>query len=58
VKYRASAVERIPSEQHPLHPLAVAAPLFDLVEIAMIRDQRLVGLLVRPVVHEAVRGNR
>ena len=30
---------------------AVAGPLFDLVEIAMVRDQRVVSLVVRPVAH-------
>ena len=28
---------------------AVAGPLLDLVEIAMVRDQRVVSLFVRPV---------
>jgi hypothetical protein len=36
-------------------PRGLPAPLLDLVEIAMVRDQRLVGLLSRPVVHEPVR---
>src|SRR5262245_49324413 len=32
---------------------SVAAPLLDLVVIAMVREQGLVGLLIRPVAHAA-----
>jgi hypothetical protein len=32
---------------------AVPRPLFDLVEIAMVRNQRVVGLFIGPVAHRA-----
>src|SRR6185295_17960826 len=38
-------------EQQLSHPLAVSAPLLDLVEIAMVGDQGLVRFFVGPVGH-------
>jgi hypothetical protein len=52
LEYFSGSVEGIAGEQHALDALAVSTPLhLDLVEIAMVRDQGLVGLLVRPVAH-------
>ena len=50
----AGTMQRIAREQQALDTLAVAGPLLDLVEIAMVGDQRLVSLFVG-LGHEAVR---
>ena len=55
LEYCFGSVEGIAGEQHALDALTVPAPLLDLVEIAMIREQGLVGFLVRPVAHYAAR---
>jgi hypothetical protein len=47
-------VQAAARKQQLSHPLAVSAPLLDLVEIAMVGDQGLVSLFVGPVAHFTV----
>ncbi len=47
----ARLVEITPSIQHAQNPLRVLGPQLDLVEIAIVCVQRVVGLLVGPVAH-------
>src|SRR4029077_7523423 len=56
------SVERIARVQHALRAHPIPASLLDLVVIAMVREQGLVGFVVRPVAHYAasmtMRGSR
>jgi hypothetical protein len=54
LKYCLGSVQRTAGEQHALDAHPVAAPLLDLVVVAIVREQGLVGFLVS-VAHEAVR---
>jgi hypothetical protein len=46
LEYCSGSVQGIAGEQHALDALTIPAPLLDLVEIAMVRDEGLVGFLV------------
>jgi hypothetical protein len=49
--------EAIPSERHFLNPLPILAPFLDLVEVAMVGLERVVGFFVGPVVcHDRLNG--
>jgi hypothetical protein len=52
---RPRLVETAAGEQHALDPLLVLGPELDLVEIPVIRDQRLVSLFVGPLGHSSSR---
>jgi hypothetical protein len=43
-------------EQQFGYALTVARPLLDLVEVAVVRNQRLVGFFVGPIIHSALPG--
>ena len=51
LEYPARVVETIAGVEHQFNPQPVARPLLDLVEVAVVRDQRLVGFFVRPIAH-------
>jgi hypothetical protein len=44
-------VQAAASEQQFGYALTVARPLLNLVEVAMVRDQRLVSFFVGPIAH-------
>jgi hypothetical protein len=46
-------VEVAAGEQHPIDLGPVLGPFLDLVEIAAVRNQRLVGLFVGPIAHDS-----
>jgi hypothetical protein len=55
LQYCSGSVERIARVQHGLRAHPIPASLLNLVVIAMVREQGLVGFVVRPVAHYAAR---
>ena len=48
-KMRRALVQAVPSEQQFLNPLPIPAPLLNLVEVAPVGIERVVGFFVGPV---------
>src|SRR5262249_40887606 len=56
VKDALGLVEAGPREHEVNHALPVTPPLLDLVEVAPVGVDRIIGLFVGPIAHYAIRG--